>query len=506
MAIQVNIGGLDKTRAVVRESLMIENILTRQVDRCKFSIRYFGSQDYTPTVGKEVTVYNGATKIFGGIIIKIDHRATAYKTIYLDVECEDYTRLLDRKLVADTYESMSVNDIIDSINTNYLSGFTLNNVNCSKVLNYVGFNYLPVAQALTELADLVQYDWYIDYDKDIHFFSKTDKTAPIDIQDDDGSYIFESLKIRRDNSQVRNVIFIRGGEYLGSTFTTELEADGVRNIYDIPYKYKDLSVTLTGQPLNVGLDYIDNEDSYDVLWNFQEKILRWRNERKPNSGATIRVGGRPYLPVRVKVRDKDSVDSISSAEGGSGEYEYLVIDSSINSREGARERATAELNSYKNTLSEGEFKTYESGLSAGQRIRINSNAHGIDEYFIINKVVAKMWTQDAFIYDVSLVTTKTFGIIEYLQKLLTDETKKLTIDADEVIDLVEAYDESITISEVVETSKSHNPQAESVTFSESFTAQSLDYDIQFVLGPYVWDGEGSGDTKRVFIVSNSYLG
>ena len=485
--VQIYIGGVLYSNSIIPRSLLVENIITRQVDRCKFSLRKYGdNHTFTPTVGKEVTVYNDGTVIFGGIIVKATQRAESYKLIVFDVECEDFTRLLDRKLVVNSYTDTSISDIIDDINNTYLTGFTTNNVvGASKVVAYIAFNYTPVSEAFRQLADLINFDWYVDFDKDIHFFAKNQTDASIDIEDDTGTYIFESLRIRRDNSQVKNVIYVRGGEYLANTMTSDFISDATQNIYTLPYRFEDITVTVTGQVYDGGTDEINDIDNYDYLWNNDEKFIHFRGNKIPSSTTPFTIKGKPFLPVRVKVKDETSIASMVSSEGGDGEYEYLVIDNAINSREGARERASGELEAYKNTLSEGSFRTYTDGLVAGQRIRINSIAHGIDEYFIINKVTARMWTHEALQYDISLVTTRTFGIIEFLQKILNAEQNKIIINPNEILDVVDAKNETVTIEESNVVSLEHNPQSESFSIGETVTAQSLNYDPDFVLGDFL---------------------
>jgi hypothetical protein len=501
--VQIYINDVKRTSSIIPRSLKVENIITRQVDKCNFTLRKFGDiHTYIPTVGKEVAVYNDGVKLFGGIITRITQRAEDYKIILFDVECEDFTRLLDRKLVINTYKNQTIGQIIDNINTNFLTDFTTNNVlGVDKVVAYIAFNYVPVSEALKELADLINYDWYVDFEKDIHFFSKTQTDSPFNLADDDGNFIFDSLRIRRDNSQVRNVIIVRGGEYLADTFTTEYISDGTQNIYPLPYKYDELQANVTGEIWDQGIDGRDTLDSVDYLWNETEKFIRFRGDRIPSNTSTIRLGGPPFLPVIIEARDQDSIDSMVSSEGGTGEYEFLIVDKTIDSREGARERATADLQSYKDTLSEGTFKTYTDGLIAGQRITINSSAHGINESFIINKVTAKMWTNEALIYTVSVVTTKTLGIIEFLQDLLIKSTKEILIDPNEVVDVIRSKNEAITISEVISSSLEHNPQAETVTMNETLTVQSIDYEVEFVAGPQVPSG-----LKRVFVTNGSRLG
>lgn len=500
--IQVFINGVDKTKYIQAGSIQIDNVLTRKVDTCSFDLLNRDSDPYTPIIGQEVIVYLSSTKVFGGVITALNEKAEAYKLLSYTVSCADYTRILDRRLVPDTYENMTVDAIIADLKTNYMpADFTIANVNCPIVIKYIAFNYIPVSKCLEQLAGYTGYDFYIDYDKDVHFFDAQNTTAPVDIQDDNGTYIYDSLVIRKDNSQVRNSIIVRGGEYLGSTFTTEILTNGTDTIFPLAYKYNDFKATLTGQSLNLGVDYIDNPDTHDALYNFQEKIIRFRDSRTPSAGSTLRVSGQPYLPVIVKVKSPIDIGTMSSMEGGDGVYEYLIVDKSIDSKEGARQRAYAEIKTYATTLSEGEFITLTDGLRAGMKIRINSTTRNIDEYFVINKVTLGQFGHDSFVYKISLVTTKTFDLIDLLAQLLLAETKKIEINSDEIVDLVETLDETATITEAVVISKVHNPQEETATISEVFTAQALDYAVEFVAGPYTPTG-----TKRVFILNGSRLG
>lgn len=503
--IQVYINGQDVTKTILKNSLKIENILTRQVDRCVFTIQKLtsGTMTYVPTIGREVTVYHGDTKVFAGNIVKVNLTADDFKIIRYNVECNDYGRRLDRYLISDTWSSTSIETIINSIVADKglgSEGFTTNNVVAPTVLSSIAFNYEPFSTVLTKLADLVNYDWYVDYDKDIHFFAKDENQSPFDLEDDTGTFIFNTLKITKDNSQIRNVIYVRGGEYLGSNFTSEFISDGTQNVYALPYRYDSLRLSVTGEVFDGGVDGVDIANNFDYMWNKDEKFVRFRGDRIPNASSNIRISGEPFLPVRTKVRDSVSIADMASAEGGSGVYEHLVIDPTINSKEAARDRAKAELLSYSDTLNEGEFQTYRDGLKAGQQINITSAAYDLNEDFIINKVVATPWA-DGFRYQVTLVTTKTMGVIEFLRNLLEKDRKDIVINENEILDVVESFDENITIVESVLAFLGQNVQEETITVSETVTAQSLNYPTEFVLG----DMTPPTGYKRIFILDQSHL-
>lgn len=488
MSVTITIAGTDRSKKVLHESLRIQNVLTRKRDKCDFSVVQDAGSSYVPNIGEEVFVYRDSSKIFGGIITSIESGALVYGTIIHKLECQDFSRKLDSRLVPDTFEDQTVDQIIAFLHTTYFpSGYTINNVDCPVVIPNIRFNYKPISKCLEELADITGYDWYVDEDKDLHFFEMSDNPAPFDLEDDNGTYDYKSLVIRRDNSQIRNSITVRGGTYLAETFTAVIEANGDDFVFPIPYKFSDFQATLTGAALNVGVDYLNSPDSHDALYNFQEKILRFKEADKPSVGALMRVSGRPNLPVIVQVDADAEIAAMSAVEGSGGRYEFLIKDERIKTKEAARQRAIAEIQTYAQTMSEGEFRTSKEGLRAGMRLRINSASRSIDEYYVINRVGISMLGPDKLIFEVSLISTKSFDLIDLLTRLALADTKNIYIDENETIDLfTDAGDATFS-------------------FNETFTAQSLDYEVEFCLAPFTGGDDIPLGKKRVFIVGGSPL-
>ena len=506
--ITLTIDSIDKTNIINWKSLNIKNVLTTQVDTCKFTTKGYEGHQYIPEVGREVIITHSGTRIFGGVIVRRKQRTDANVMNVYDVDCVDFTRLLDGKLVNQTYQDTTVDAIIADIISTYTTGFTTVNVNNPTQVAFVAFRYQNVSACLKALADLTKYQWYVDYTKDVHMFAKGDEIAPRDIIDTNGSYNRDTLIIRKDNRQIKNTVYVRGGTYLGDTFTAVYVGDATQNVYPLTYQYDEdnFQVTVTASEYSVGEEPVNNPLAYDVLHNNEARLLRFRDDRIPQNGIEVRVGGRPKLPVIVKVRDTAAIEAAQSAEGGSGTHEFIIFDKTLDTKEGARERARAELYAYARSLVEGEFKTLIDGFVAGQKVRINSDVLGLDTTFIISKVSTKMWTPKEPIYSITLISERTLGIIEVLQQLLNKDKLTLVVAPNELTDLVESTDEEITMTETAVASIVHNPISDEMTLADTVTGQSLNYDIQFVLGPYIWSGEGSGDHKRVFIMDGSILG
>lgn len=511
--IHLYINAIERTRLVVADTLKVVAILTRQVDSAYFTLRKFGDRTFRPEVGQTVSIKNGAAKIFGGRIVRIQEVYGKLDYVDYQIECADFTRDIDHKLVITSFEGQNVANIITTIANTYFPASIALDIQCSTVIDYIAFNYELPSECLQQLADLTGYDWYVDYDRVLHFFSKTANNAPWNLSDTGGKYIYESLRLHRDITPVRNTVYVRGGEFKGDTFTVSVVGDGTQRVFGTQYRFSNLQVTVTGVSKAVGVDYLDEETEFDLLYNFQEKLVRFRADRIPRNGSTVKIFGNPWLPVLIKIDNKGSIGDFAELEGqGMGEYEYRIIDKSIKNKEGARQRANAELLAYASTLVEGEFETYENDLRTGQRIQVQSDLRNLDEYYVINRIETRLIISDnpnnniRFHHKISLISARTFDHIDLLRKLLNKDSKEITVTDDEILETIESESEAMTISEVVTSELEHNPQTEEVSMVSTSYFHDFNYGVQWVLGPYTPTISLNGaDTKRVFLLNGSYL-
>lgn len=494
MPISITIAGVEKATSIEPGSFNLQRALTNQVDTAKMRVVKNPDNTYKPEIVDDVVITDADSNVlFGGQIITIDETVEGKDIELIDCTAKDYTFDMDRSLVIGAWENTSVDDIIADINSDFLTGYDISEVDCPFVIGYIAFNYEYPSKCLQQLAELTGYDWYVDYQKKIHFFSRETRVAPFNLTDTSGNFLYNTLKINKDVKNLRNTVIVRGGEYQGSTTSETEEADGDALIYKQGNRYSGVTVTVNAVSQTVGIDNVDDPAGYDCLYNFTEKFVRFKTATKPAAGLLVVVGGNPHIPVIVKVRGQDSVAVY-------GEREYKIIDTSIASKQGARDRAKAEIDAWAAEISEGSFDTYESGLDVGQQINVQSTIRGIDQDYIISKISTKLTNGNEFLHSVTLITTRTFGIIEFLQKLLMAKDKEIKIAQDEALDEIFDYEEEITVTDSAVASTTHNPQNETVTIADSVTVQTLNYAVEFVLGPQAPSG-----TKRVFILDGSPL-
>ena len=440
MAIVIEINDIDKTGEIVTSSVMLNRALTNQIDTLTFEIKRANSSGYKPVLNNKVEVIEDGTLIFGGQIVSIDEEVDGLVE-KVKISCKDFSFDMDKKLVVKTYSSMTVAAIIADINTNFLpAGYTVTNVVCPIIVNYIAFNYEMPSKCFQQLATITDYDWYVDEAKNIYFFQKGSQSAPFNLTDTNGKYIYNSLKIKKDIKNIRNSIIVRGGTYQGSTYTEDQAADGNKTTFTFAYQYSNYIVKVNGVTKTVGLDFIDDPTTKDCLYNFNEKAVKFPTASKPTAGQIVTIVGNPHIPVVTKIADSASVALY-------GEFQYKIIDKSIASKEAARDRAQAELAGWAAQINEGSFSTYETGLKVGQKIRIQSTNRGIDDYFIISRLSSKMHTPTQMEHTATLVTKQTYGVIEFLQNLLIQKDKEIEISSDEVLDLVLQFSETMGITD-----------------------------------------------------------
>lgn len=409
----------DITEYVELTGFSINQNAFNRSDSCNFVVRSRGSLGVVLEGNKALEVTDGGSTIFKGVIIEVEAIQVTDTEVRYQIVCKSREHYLDRQLVLERIEDTQIGTIISDLVSDYAPDFTTTNVSCTIVADTVSFNRIPLSKCLDKLAKAVNYSWYLDYDDDIHFFAKSGETATFEVTDTSGNYIQESLAIKNDYSQIRNKIIVQGGEAVGNSRTEEHAGNGEQTSFPLAYKFNKLpTVTVDGTAQSVGVDFIQNPEDYDCMWSRGQKYITFNAGSippAPTTGTTnIEVSGNPLFPVFIQYADSASILTF-------GTYEYFVKDLGIDSRGEALDRAKAELEKYKENINEGTFRTYTSGLRAGQRIRVNSTLLGVDEYFVIQSVRVKIEAVNRLVYTVKLATLRTLGIIEVLQQQVFNE-------------------------------------------------------------------------------------
>jgi len=387
MGISVKIGGVDRTEYVDAKSLSIIDELTSKVNSASFD---FICNDIAlaPTAGEAVLIEENAVKLFSGRILTKEEDFLPPNLLKYQVECIDNTRDLDKKLVIESYLNEKAGNIIKDIITKYTTGFTTTNVADGPTVTRIAFDYIQVSEAITKLAEACGYEWYIDYDKDIHFFFKTDFPAPFQLDDDQANY--KDLVINTDISQLRNRVYVKSEKYETLDFTELFVGDGSTVTWTCKYQANPLphpSLRLNDVAKTVGWDGVDNPDDYDFMLNATTKVLSLGTYTStPADGDEIVITYGSDVTIIIKWDDQDSIDAVKAIEGGDGIFEHCITDNNIDTKEWAIDVAKADLLQNANPVIQGEFITNRSDIKSGQIITVSSTKRDISQSFLVQKV------------------------------------------------------------------------------------------------------------------------
>jgi hypothetical protein len=431
-------GFVDRTDQVADYSVVLGT--TKEASTGTLVVEQYGAK-YLPDGEDLVQFFVGSTKVFAGVIVRLTQQLMQGPSTLYDCDLKDLSYFLDSKLVNVAYTAMTAHDIILDIVANFAGDFPFTTANVeddgSAIVDSIVFDNVPVSDAIQQIADLFGKDWYVDVEGDIHFFSKFLEVAPFNITDTNGLVDWESIKIVRDYTQIRNSILIEAGNELSTApLYDNFVGDGEQNNFPLTRQYNDIAITLNGTPLIVGIANIDSFTDHDVLYDFNLRSIYFNPAGPPDDGDTIVAGGNYYFPINVRVRAGSSISAY-------GEKQFLIQDSSIKSRADAISRAKAEISAYARSVNEGGFDTYEPGLMAGQKITIDSPARGMNEDFIIQRITGKKFTPAAMAWTAEIVSVKTYELIDLLADILRGRKTPSTQDA--VIGVAESITRGILV-------------------------------------------------------------
>ncbi len=424
MNICFKIAGIDRTADVSIE-WSIEQVLTSQEDSCSFMVMA-GDK---PTAGEEVIVYDGTDKLFAGIIDEVKETAKGNSITFYDCSARDYSYLINRRLVVESYENKSADHIFRDIVSKYAQGFTVSHVEIgAPIIEAISFDYKSPSECFKEICDYVGWEWYVDYDKDLYFFNPAElnQPAPIIINN---MASFRKLKHSVDVQALRNRIYVRGGTYLSDFVTYEYKADGKQRAWILPYKPHELTVSVGGGALiTPGVENEDDEAAEIWIVNSKEKTVRLAAAQPGISeGTTVSFTFQYDIDVITMVDEIESQIAIAAVQGGNGVYEYLITDESLSTIEAAEAAGNAELRQYANPKVKGSFETETTGWEPGQIVQIDLPDQGIKNSFVIQKVSISPIKENLCTWKVEY-GGRLIGIADFLKALVSSQQNKATAD------------------------------------------------------------------------------
>lgn len=406
--------------------LTIEQALTYEIDTCAFNVQ----SAVRPTEGEEVIIEDDDLgRLFAGIIVGVE---LVDKDLHTwSVECDDYTALIDRKLVVETYENMSASDIFLDIAALYCPDFTVTGVQPgAPEVEYIRFDYLPPSECFKQLCDYVGWHWQPSYEKDLQFFSTETLAQPAPMALTTGGY-FRDFKHIVDIQGLRNRVYILGGRFLSDAQTFEYVADGKERIWALPLVPHSPWVSVQeGEQIKPGLESVDDEAEYAWMYSQKEKYIRCSNHTStPIEGATVAFTYQYPMDVISMVEDTESQHALAAVQGGDGVYEHKIIEDTLITLEAAEAAGQADLREHANPKVSGSFETVVPGWQPGQLVDIQLPDRGVDGTFLVQKVTISPFWSDPGTWNYQVqYGGRLIGLPDLLCALVAGQKHKMIVD------------------------------------------------------------------------------
>lgn len=470
----------------LEQSVEIEHQLSGR-STCNFSIvDLAGLASYQ--CGEKIEVYFECNLIFAGTIDAVTERfEEGTDAKFIEIECVDWHQLCDRCFVANSYEEKTLRQIVARI-VNYDTwlhdeGITLGSIDNVTELNIVRFNYKSATDCFDRLAEATGYDWKITPNKVLNFYDRATYVAPFAIGDSYQNYM--RLEFGRDRSEYRNRQWMLGGddmidpdpEYFRGDYAT-IEPTKRRRTFNLKFAVGEISgENPDGDELGiwrisdvevatkqrVGLRGVDKDGDLEEpssttwkQWFYKpgEKEISQNSATDPDENPVLthdeqlKVVYRGQIPIILDHQDDAEIAARAAIEGGTGIYEAVDEDDTINGRDMAEERASRLLAKFGRIPRQIDFEIDRIGLEPGQLMTVTIAGHGITAIeFMVDTVKLRFLRSDYVRCGATILDgQRQNGWSDYWAKL-AKQGRKTEISDDDVIIKTKRLYESINVGD-----------------------------------------------------------
>lgn len=346
-----------------------------------------------PLGGQHVKFLRDAVVEFAGRVNTVEETTPHSPSAHAyQVDCIDYTVDLDSKLLQTTISAQLAGDQVRQLVGIVGKGFTSNNVVDGPMVAEQQIDLSNPSSVITQIAEAIEHQWYVDYNRDLNFFYILDRPAPlaeVDLDNDTATYFDASVD--EDWSQVKNVIYLSGATAKSSVpDTVNYVADGDTKFTALGYPPwsgdpADIQVTVDAVPKEILFDGIDGfagdgmTDPNVVFLCLDNHGVRFPDNNAPVAGSNVAMSyAYGYEPV-IKVEDPVSIAAMMARENsaeapsdGIHEFKFEIPSLRVENESSIWDYGQLLLSRYSMPVYTVRFGSWVQGWKAGQHLRIFS--------------------------------------------------------------------------------------------------------------------------------------
>lgn len=335
-------------------NLQLSKTMSEFTASSNFSAKFdspFGRHKTDFNIGNEVIIYAdkdtpATTKIFTGILETRSFEG-GENTQNLTLKGRDYTaRLMDVTVEPVVYTNSEISTIVIDIINNEVSNITTNNVNVtSTTLPRIAFNHQSVYDALTQLAELSGFVFYVDVNKDLHFELANSISSS---QTFDNTNILYS-QFDTDREDFANIVWVYGDRQLTASprhiFLQDATLGSVVTLTYKPHNTQVQSSVNAGSTLVGGVFQMVSPDSVsgiDYLVSFEDRQIIMVSgttpgySKIPPNGGSLVISYDRDIPIVKFGLNQASINAY-------GPKEKIIIDKTIKDPNTAKNILLSEL-------------------------------------------------------------------------------------------------------------------------------------------------------------------
>jgi hypothetical protein len=406
VGLEIAIAGTTRTTSCDIKSLLITNTITSNASVMELAARSSG--DWRPRAGNQITVSttSDSVRYFGGVVARVSEEARSRREFYYRMAVNDWTILFDRRLVAANYGSSAASAIVADIVTSNTTGFSTAPIDVAPSVSAKRWDYVKPSEAIQQLADELQWHWFINSTQGVEFFTALSDVAPSTAINFDSSTGYSDLVLEERVDQVKNRIILQGYKRAATVqIASRFQADGQQRFFYGGYEPVDtasanITATLDGASLAIGTDEIDaapgttQGTSSTVYVCFANMGFRFSSGFSAPSSSMVFVATYTYLREGgIQYDDPTAQTDMASRSSGDGVHMFMVNDPGLTNNAANDDLAlgvgAALTDRYGAPGMEGTFRTYgASSWRAGQYFTGSSTYRlgGFERTFYIHQV------------------------------------------------------------------------------------------------------------------------